>query len=306
MQVSLKAVSGSISTVALFCSVALWSVALYCAQTATVSSSEPPPTDSQAKQATGSAAPVTPSAGETAVQGESAPNAPSNANAPGTISQTPAQTNPAPATAPPASASQQPPPTSAPPQLPPTRKPGTEPKTAADTKAGVGKPGTAAERYVIGPLDVLIIKVWGQANLSGPVDVTPDGTISLPLIGDVKADGLTKEQLKEAVATKLGDFLNSPEVDVQVARINSKRFFVYGGVGHQGEFPLVRPTTVMDAMSSVGGFRDFANTKKIRIQRVLPDGTIKEFKFNYRDVSKGKNMEQNILLQNGDRIFVPE
>jgi polysaccharide export outer membrane protein len=238
-------------------------------------------------------APGTLSAGETAAQGESAPNATSNTPAPGTIRQTLDETNPAP-----------PKPTPALPEIPPVRKPGTEPKT--DNKAGTGKPGSAAAPYVIGPLDVLIIKVWGQANLSGPVDVTPDGTISLPLIGDVKADGLTKEELKEAVATKLGDFLNSPEVDVQVARINSKRFFVYGGVGHQGEFPLVRPTTVMDAMSSVGGFRDFSNTKKIRIQRALPDGTIKEFKFNYRDVSKGKNMEQNILLQNGDRIFVPE
>jgi polysaccharide export outer membrane protein len=190
--------------------------------------------------------------------------------------------------------------------LPPARKPGTEQKTATDNNSSAGKAASGTAPYVIGPLDVLIIKVWGQANLSGPVDVTPDGTISMPLIGEVKADGLTKEQLKEAVATKLGDFLNSPEVDVQVAKINSKRFFVYGGVGRQGEFPLVRPTTVMDAMSSVGGFRDFSNTKKIRIQRAMPNGAIQEFKFNYKDVSKGKNMEQNILLQNGDRIFVPE
>lgn len=130
----------------------------------------------------------------------------------------------------------------------------------------------------------------------------------MPLIGDVVADGLTKDQLKAAISKKLAEccFNNDPEVDVQVEKINSKRYFVYGGVGRAGEFPLVRPTTVMDALSEVGGFRDFANTKKIRIQRMLPNGQTTELKFNYKDVSKGKNMEQNILLQNGDRIFVPE
>jgi polysaccharide export outer membrane protein len=155
--------------------------------------------------------------------------------------------------------------------------------------------------YVIGPLDVLMIKVWNNVNLSGPANVGPDGMLSMPLIGEVKADGLTARQLKEAIAGRLTEFLNSPEVDVQVAKVNSKRYFVYGGVLRAGEFPLVQDTTIMDAMSLVGGFRDFANPKKIRIQRGA-----QEFNFNYRDVSKGKKMEQNILLQNGDRIFVPE
>jgi polysaccharide biosynthesis/export protein len=304
MQVSLKAVSASICTVAF-----VWSVALCCAQTAANPAANPasdpaPPVSPAAKQASGPPVTESPSVSETAAPGDTPGASPSNATPPGTTRPTAPQTNPTPAAAPPASASQVP--AAAAPELPPSRKPGTEQKAGADNKATAGKPGTDPAHYVIGPLDVLVIKVWGQTNLSGPVDVTPDGTISMPLIGDVKADGLTKEQLKDAIATKLGDFLNSPEVDVQVARINSKRFFVYGGVGHQGEFQLVRPTTVMDAMSSVGGFRDFSNTKKIRIQRVLPDGTIKEFKFNYKDVSKGKNMGQNIPLQNGDRIFVPE
>ena len=99
---------------------------------------------------------------------------------------------------------------------------------------------------------------------------------------------------------RLKEFLNNPEVNVQVAQVHSKRYFVYGEVGRPGEFPLVQETTVMDALSNVGGFRDFANPKKIYVLR----GTQK-FNFNYKDVSNGKNLEQNIVLQNGDRIFVP-
>jgi len=125
--------------------------------------------------------------------------------------------------------------------------------------------------------------------------------ISLPLVGQIKADGLTKEQLKEAIVGHLKEFLNSPEVDVQVLKVNSKRYFVYGGVGRPGDYPLVQETTIMDALSNVGGFKEFSNKKKIYVLR----GTQK-FNFNYNDVSHGKNMEQNILLQNGDRVFVPE
>jgi polysaccharide export outer membrane protein len=187
----------------------------------------------------------------------------------------------------------------------PAVKPPAVSKGPATQGKTVEKPAATSSEtkkaYVIGPLDVLMIKVWNNPNLSGPANVGSDGMLSMPLIGEVKADGLTARQLKESIAEHLTEFLNSPEVDVQVAKVNSKRYFVYGGVLRAGEFPLVQDTTVMDAMSLVGGFKDFANPKKIRIQR----GT-QEFNFNYRDVSRGKKMEQNILLQNGDRIFVPE
>jgi polysaccharide export outer membrane protein len=174
---------------------------------------------------------------------------------------------------------------------------------AAFSKSTVASPSASQKRYVIGPLDVLYIKVWNQPQLSGPVDVRPDGILSMPLIGEVKADGLTASQLKEAIQTRLSDFLNNPEVDVGIAKINSKRYFVYGGVGHPGEFPLVQTTTIMDALSQVGGFRDFAKQNKITIQR----GT-QTFHFNYKDFSKGKNVDKNanIEIQNGDRIYVPE
>jgi len=199
-------------------------------------------------------------------------------------------------------------------QLPPSRQtPANDVKKARDTekedttqkpsepeKTADAKPAEGQKLYVIGPLGVLIIKVSNNANLSGPEDVRSDGMLSMPLIGEVKADGLTTRQLKDTLTERLGDFLHSPEVDVQVAKVNSKRYFVYGEVLRAGEFPLVEATTIMDALSNVGGFRDFANPKKIYVLR----GTQK-FNFNYKDVSKGKNMEQNILLQNGDRIFVP-
>lgn len=183
-------------------------------------------------------------------------------------------------------------------QLPPTGKPAAEGKSP--TAQAAASPAGGKAPYVLGPLDVISVKVWNNPNLSSPLDVGSDGMISLPLIGQVKADGLTAQQLKEVLAGRLGEFLNSPEVDVQVLKVNSKRFFVYGEVGHPGEFPLVEATTIMDALSQVGGFRDFANTKKIYVLRGA-----QKFNFNYKDVSKGKNLEQNILLQNGDRIFVP-
>ena len=160
----------------------------------------------------------------------------------------------------------------------------------------------SAKRYVIGPLDVLSVKVWNQPQLSGFVNVLPDGMISMSLIGEVKAEGLSPRQLGDALKTRLSEFLNNPEVDVQVTKVNSKRYFVYGGVLRPGEFPLVGTTTVMDALSMIGGFKDFAKPNKITIQR----GT-QTFHFNYKDFSKGKNMDKNvnIELQNGDRIYVP-
>jgi polysaccharide biosynthesis/export protein len=185
-----------------------------------------------------------------------------------------------------------------------TSSSGTPPAPVEKTGAN---PAPGKKPYVIGPMDVLVVTVWNNANLSGPKDVGPDGMISMPLIGEVKADGLTQKQLQDAIAERLKEakFLNTPEVNVQVARVNSKRYFVYGEVGRTGEFPLIQETTVMDALSNVGGFRDFANPKKIYIQRVLPSGESKKFNFNYKDVSQGKHLEQNIVLENGDRIFVP-
>jgi polysaccharide export outer membrane protein len=190
-----------------------------------------------------------------------------------------------------------------PPQRPPeaaaTRSPAPTPATdAAGTPTGADV--KAKKSYVIGPLDILDIRVWNDQKLSGIFDVRPDGVISMNLIGEIRADGLTVPELTKAIVAKLGDIMNSPEVNVQVARVNSKRYFIFGEVARGGEFPLVADTTVLEALSNTGGFREFANPKKIYVLR----GTTK-LKFNYKEVSQGKHMEQNLVLENGDKIFVP-
>ena len=155
---------------------------------------------------------------------------------------------------------------------------------------------------MIGALDVLAIKVWNNPNLTQLVDVRPDGMISLPLIGEVKADGLTVEALRQLLTTRLDQFLTDPEVDIQVTKINSKRYFILGeGALRAGAFSLTEPMTVMEALSNAGGFRDFANVKKIYVLRGA-----KKFPFNYKEVSQGKHLEQDIQIENGDRIIIPQ
>ena len=162
---------------------------------------------------------------------------------------------------------------------------------------------TSSKPYVIGALDVIEVQVWNSPNLSGYRDVGSDGAISMPLIGEIRADGLTKEQLTTVIRDKLGSsvFADPPEVTIQVVRVNSKKYYVFGAVNHQGEFPLIGNMTVLDAFANTAGFRDFAKTKSIYILR---NG--KTIKFNFNDVSKGKHMEQNIQLENGDRIFIKD
>lgn len=174
-------------------------------------------------------------------------------------------------------------------------------KSSASAPAAPKTGATDEKPYVIGPLDVLYVRVWNNQNLTGMVDVRPDGMISMALIGDVKADGLTVPQLVDELRMKLADYLNSPEVDVQVTKINSKRFFILGEVGRPGEYPLVSRTTILEALSNAGGFRDTANQKKIYLLR----GSVKH-PFNYKDVIEGKHLEQDIPIENGDKLVVPQ
>lgn len=174
------------------------------------------------------------------------------------------------------------------------------PKTAVPARPeGVGEP-VDPNRYVIGAQDILFVRVWREPDFTGPYGVRPDGKITLPLIGDVQAAGLTPQQLSKSLVKSLSKLINNPDVSVGVQAVQSKKYFIDGEVMHAGEFSLVTPTTVMEALSKAGGFRDFANKKKIRILR----GT-ETLKFNYNEVSKGKNMEQNVLVENGDHIIVP-
>lgn len=132
------------------------------------------------------------------------------------------------------------------------------------------------------------------------VDVRPDGMISLALIGEIKADGLTVPQLVDVLKVKLSEFFISPEIDVQVTKPNSKKFLIIGEVGRPGEYPLVGKTSILEALSGAG-LRETANLKKIYLLR----GTVKHF-FNYKDVIDGKHLEQDIPVENGDRIVVPQ
>ncbi len=155
--------------------------------------------------------------------------------------------------------------------------------------------------YIIGPLDVLEIRVWNDQKLSGMQDVATDGTISMQLVGILNANGLTVAELTAALKEKLSAIIIEPEVSVQVVRINSKKYSIHGGCARQGEFPLIGEVTILDAFANCGGFKDFANLKGIYVLR----GS-QRIKFNYRDVIRGKHMEQNIQLENGDRIVIPE
>jgi polysaccharide export outer membrane protein len=130
--------------------------------------------------------------------------------------------------------------------------------------------------------------------------VRPDGKITLGLGGEVQAAGLTPDALGKKITEVLSNFVNSPQVTVSVQQVNSKRYYISGEVNRSGVFPMVMPTTILEALVNAGGFRDFANSKKIVILR----GT-KRLNFNYKEVIKGKNLEQNVLLENGDHIVVP-
>jgi polysaccharide export outer membrane protein len=161
------------------------------------------------------------------------------------------------------------------------------------------------EGFVIGNGDMLAISVWKQPDISRTVPVRSDGRISLPLIGDIQATGLTPEKLQGEITTKLQPFLAEPEVTVIVEQINSQKFNILGRVAKPGAYPLTNSTTVLDAIALAGGCRDFAKHKSIYILRVNPDGSESRLPFNYQDVIKGKNLAQNVKLLPHDTIVIP-
>lgn len=165
-------------------------------------------------------------------------------------------------------------------------------------------PATTDPAYQIGPEDVLDISVWKEPDVSRIVPVRPDGRISLPLINDVQASGMSPQQLAKMISEKLRKYLNEPQVTVIVTQINSQRVYVVGEVLRAGAFPLTPGMTVLQALSSAGGFTTFADVKKIHVMRQR-DGKHIELPFNYRDVLKGDNPDQNIKLEPGDTVVVP-
>jgi polysaccharide export outer membrane protein len=175
---------------------------------------------------------------------------------------------------------------------------------AASDKATTAAPASqAGPEYVIGPEDALHIAVWREADLTASLPVRPDGKISLPLLDDVQAAGLTPKQLANSITEKLKKFLADPRVTVVVTQINSKRIYLVGEVLHVGATPMLPNMTVLQALSSAG-LNQFANTKRIYVLRT-ENGKQQKLPVNYRKLVKGEQIEQNYLLQPGDTIVVP-
>jgi polysaccharide export outer membrane protein len=157
--------------------------------------------------------------------------------------------------------------------------------------------------YIIGPSDMLTITIWKEPTLSGNQLVRPDGMISLALVGDVQASGLTPVELSTSIAERLKKYLQNPTATVVVVQINSKRVYLIGEIGKRGPLEMTPGMTVLQAISSAGGVTDFANTKKIYILRRTPGGQLK-IPVHYKEAVQGYSA-QNLPLQPGDTIVIP-
>jgi len=161
----------------------------------------------------------------------------------------------------------------------------------------------ASPTYMIGPDDTLYVNVWKEPDLTATLPVRADGMISLPLLNDVQAAGLTPMQLAASLTDKLKKFVADPRVTVTVTQMNSQRVYVTGEVSHSGSRPLTPDMTVLQALSSAG-FTQFANTKGIYVLR-SENGAQKKYPVNYKKLIKGEDSASNILLKPGDTIVVP-
>jgi polysaccharide export outer membrane protein len=176
--------------------------------------------------------------------------------------------------------------------------------SSGHTTAGVAQVAVDDPTYKIGADDVLKIDVWREDQLTRTVPVRPDGRITLPLLNDVRASGLTPMELAGAIRDELKNYVNNPQVTVSVMEINSRRIYVTGEVAKSGAFGLLPHMTALQAISSTGGFTPFARPKNIYILRSEHGEQVK-LPFNYKEAIRGHNPEQNIELQPGDVIVVP-
>jgi len=170
----------------------------------------------------------------------------------------------------------------------------------APAPAGVALP----PGYVIGTEDVLSIVFWRDKELSADVVVRPDGKISLPLLNDLPAAGYTPDQLRSQIEQAAKKYIDDPNATVIVKAVNSRKVHIIGNVGKAGTYPLAGDMTVLQCIALAGGLQEYADAKSIKIMR-KEDGQDRTFKFNYKDVVKGKNLQQNIALKPGDTIIVP-
>lgn len=176
--------------------------------------------------------------------------------------------------------------------------------TAGSVNPQPTKAATEDPNYSIAPEDVLTIDVWKEPEISRTVPVRRDGKISLPLLNDLQAAGLTPTQLGAEIVDKLRATIVHPQVTVIVAQMSGLRIYILGQVTRGGAYPLVPEMTVMQALSIAGGFTPYANVKKIYVLR-KENGADKIYPVNYKDVISGRKSEQNIHLRPGDTIVVP-
>jgi polysaccharide export outer membrane protein len=194
----------------------------------------------------------------------------------------------------------------------PIEQPAGESAPAASWPAGEGAPASGtpiygdAPDYEIGAGDVVRVAVWRNPELSAEVPVRPDGRISVPLLGDLQAAGLTTARLREQISAGLSEYVTAPDVTVTVSQVNSKVVYVVGEVLRPAAIPLNRQMRVLDAIAVAGGFSPFADKGDIKVLRPLRDGTIEEHEFHFGRFVKGKKPESNLVLEPGDTIVVPD
>jgi len=167
-----------------------------------------------------------------------------------------------------------------------------------------GSAGWCAEPFYVGPGDVLEVSVWRDENLSRELVVTPDGILSFPLIGDIFVANMTVSDIRKAMATKLSEYIPDASVAVMVKQINSLKAYVIGQVNSPGVFPITLNTHVMQVLAMAQGLTPFASERGIHILRYKKDGVAK-IGFDYKEVLKGNNLEQDIMIKRGDVIVVP-
>ena len=176
---------------------------------------------------------------------------------------------------------------------------------AAAPDGGAERPAATSDpNYLLGAQDVLDVSVWKEPELSREVPVRPDGKISLPLLNDVQAAGLTPIELAAQIRAGLNKYMTNPQVTVIVIEINSQRIYLLGEVARAGAYILLPGMTVLQALSNAGGFTPFSNLKNIYVLR-QENGKQQKLPFNYKEVISGKKTEQNIELKAGDTIVVP-
>jgi polysaccharide biosynthesis/export protein len=178
------------------------------------------------------------------------------------------------------------------------------PSSAAAVAAPRATDPVVPPGYIIGTDDLLSIVYWKDKDMSADAQVRPDGRIALPLINEVHAAGLTPDQLREKILEESKKYMEDANITVVVRQINSRKAFITGEVNKPGPYPLTAPTTVMQLIALAGGLREYADSKKIIIMR-NDGGKQVSLKFNYKDVTSGKNLQQNIELKPGDTVVVP-